>query len=89
MQDWLQYKRERRENYKPMGLKSLLTTIQKQAARYGDPAVIALIDQCMAANYQGIIWDRLPKSQAPGGASGEQPLSFSEIAQRLARGEEL
>lgn len=87
VQEWLQYKRERRELYKPMGLKALLTTIRKQAEQYGDQAVIALIDQSMAANYQGIIWDKLPKSQAAGSTSRQQPISFSEIAEKMERGE--
>ena len=58
---WLKYKSERRESYKEQGLKSLLTQIQKNAAKYGEQAVIDLMEQCMAANWAGIIWDRLMK----------------------------
>ena len=58
---WLKYKSERRERYKEQGLKSLLTQIQKNAAKYGEQAVIDLMEQCMAANWAGIIWDRLMK----------------------------
>ena len=86
VQDWLQYKRERREPYKPMGLKALLTSIQNQAERHGDQAVIELIDQCMAANYRGIIWDRLSQGR-PFETNRQQPLSFSEIVRRAERGE--
>lgn len=58
---WLKYKSERRESYKEQGLKTLLTQIQKNAAKYGEQAVIDLMEQCMAANWAGIIWDRLMK----------------------------
>ena len=62
--DWLAYKRERREAYKPTGLKSLLTQIKKAAAEHGDAAVVEVIRQSMSANYMGIVFDRL-KQQKP------------------------
>lgn len=66
---WLKYKSERRESYKEQGLKSLLTQIQINAAKYGEQAVIDLMEQCMAANWAGIIWDRLMK----GGTANGKP----------------
>lgn len=66
---WLKYKSERRESYKEQGLKSLLTQIQKNTAKYGEQAVIDLMEQCMAANWAGIIWDRLMK----GGTANGKP----------------
>lgn len=68
--DWLAYKQERREAYKPTGLKSLLTQIKKAAAEYGDAAVIEIIRQSMSANYMGIVFDRLKKGGAVVGARG-------------------
>lgn len=68
--DWLAYKQERREAYKPTGLKSLLTQIKKAAAEYGDAAVIEIIRQSMSANYMGIVFDRLKKGGAAVGARG-------------------
>lgn len=59
--DWLAYKTEKRESYKPQGLRSLLTQVRKNAEIYGESAVCELIDECMAANWKGIIWDRLDK----------------------------
>lgn len=59
VEDWLRYKAERREPYKPQGLKSLITEVKNNAERYGDAAVIELIRQCMGNNWRGIIFDRL------------------------------
>lgn len=60
--DWLQYKRERKDKpYTPTGLKSVITQIRNNTAKYGENAVAELIQECMAANYQGIIWERLEK----------------------------
>ena len=64
VKDWLSYKKERRENYKPTGLKTLLTQIKKHAEKYGDKAVIDLIHESMSSNYVGIVFDRLSKARA-------------------------
>lgn len=66
--DWLTYKQERRESYKPTGLKSMLTQIQKAAAEYGNAAVIDIIRDSMASGYQGIVFDRLKRGGNAGGA---------------------
>lgn len=57
--EWLQYKRERREDYKPMGLKSLITQVGKHEKQSGGTAVIDVIDFSMAQGYKGILWDRI------------------------------
>lgn len=72
VESWLQYKTERREAYKPTGLKSLITNIQKNANQYGEQAVIDLITDCMAANYQGIIWDKLKNQKGVNSRGGNQ-----------------
>lgn len=61
LRDWLKYKTERKESYKEQGMKSLLRQIESRAANYGDDAVGNLIDECMASNWKGIIWDKLEK----------------------------
>ena len=60
---WLDYKAEKRQSYQPSGMKSLLSQIEKQVSQYGESAVMSLMDDCMAANYQGIIWERLGRYQ--------------------------
>ena len=62
--EWITYKVQRGETYQEQGLKSLLAQIQKNAEKYGDQAVIELIDECMASGWKGIIFDRL-KPKAP------------------------
>ena len=59
IKEWLEYKQERKENYKEIGVKSLLTQIEKNIEIYGEEEVINLIDLCMANNYKGIIFDKL------------------------------
>lgn len=61
--DWLQYKRERREEYQPKGLEMLVTRLRRNVEIYGEESVAELIRNCMASNWQGIIWDRLEKQQ--------------------------
>lgn len=65
--DWLAYKSERRQGYKPTGLKALISRVEAAAQQHGEKAVIDLIRECMANGYQGIIWDRLKGDAAAGG----------------------
>jgi len=53
--NWLTYKQEKRQQYKPSGLNSLLSQVQKHANTYGDDAVVHAINESMASNYQGIV----------------------------------
>lgn len=57
--EWLQYKRERKELYKPTGLKSFLTEMENKAREYAEGDIISLINECMANNWRGIIWDKI------------------------------
>ena len=59
--EWLQYKQERNENYKPTGLRNLLSEIKNNATQYGDDAVANLIGECMSSGYKGIMFDRLSR----------------------------
>lgn len=68
--EWLKYKEERKDKpYTEIGLKSLITRIENNVDKYGDKAVIDLIDSSMSSNYQGIIWEKLkdikPKEKVP------------------------
>lgn len=66
--EWLEYKKERKETYKEKGLETLLTQIDSQCELYGEELVVGLINECMASNYKGIIFDKLknkPKQDKP------------------------
>lgn len=72
-EDWIKYKTEKRQGYKPTGLKSLVTEVRNQAAKHGEEEVAKLIRECMASNWQGIIFERLNKPEPkqtwnPGGS---------------------
>lgn len=69
--EWIIYKVERKESYKEQGMKSLLKQIEKNSLQYGDIAVSDLIDECMANNWKGIIWDRL-KNKKPATNNGDR-----------------
>lgn len=83
-EDWLKYKRERREAYKPTGLKSLATQIKNQAAIHGEEAVASLIRQCMASNWKGIIFDRLQNKTQSYGRSSTGFETSNPFAEMLA-----
>lgn len=62
VEKWVAYKGERREEYKPVGLQSLVTQITKAAEEYGEEAMIDVITRSMAANYKGIVFDWLKEA---------------------------
>ena len=63
MRDWMRYKMERKDNYKEQGMKALLKKVANSAEIYGDMSVCNLVDECMASNWKGIIWDKLTSSK--------------------------
>ena len=71
LSQWLAYKKERRENYKPTGLQALVSQIRNSADKYGEAAVCALIDNSMSSGYRGIMFDRL--GQQSGSRSRKEP----------------
>ena len=75
VREWLAYKQERREAYKPVGLKSLLAEIENQIGAHGERAVCDVIRLSMANNWRGIVWDRIEsggRKPAAQGISGQQ-----------------
>ena len=62
VEKWVAYKGERREEYKPVGLQSLVTQITKAAEEYGEEAMADVISRSMAANYKGIVFDWLKEA---------------------------
>lgn len=63
IKEWLIYKDERKDKYKETGLNNLLKQIEKKIDEYGEDAIIDLIDECMANNWKGIIFDKLTKTK--------------------------
>lgn len=84
---WLSYKQERRETYKPTGLQALQTETLNNARVYGEEAVAGLIRQCMANGWRGIIWDRLKEGKGPKGpvyASSNPSPNTSDMDRMMA-----
>ena len=59
--DWIKYKWEKRQPYKPMGLNSQLSQVQKYALKYGEGAVAEVIYESMGSNYDGITWNLIER----------------------------
>ena len=74
--DWLTYKHERKEDYKPTGLEAMTTEIKNRAEQHGDAAVIELIRLCMAQNWKGIIWEKVRENNAGSSGNAHAPQKF-------------
>ena len=79
MCEWITYKTERKEPYKETGLKSLLRQVENKCAEYGEPAVMSLIDTCMASGWKGIIFDKL----------GAKPIPQRPVYQKPSKADEM
>ena len=91
VEKWVAYKGERREEYKPVGLQSLVTQITKAAEEYGEAAMIDVITRSMAANYKGIVFDWLKEASTRPAALGRAVVDramgpISKGAARLQQG---
>ncbi len=60
--EWLEYKKEKKQSYTDTGLKALLKKIKNSCLTYGESEVVAIIDETMSCNYQGILFDKLKKN---------------------------
>lgn len=63
MYEWVKYKEQKKNSYKELGFKKLLTQIKNNIKEYGEDAICKLIDECMSSNYQGLIFDKLEKQK--------------------------
>lgn len=59
LDNWFNYKLQRKDKYTEIGINTLLNKINKNVEIYGTDKIIELIDYSISNNYQGIIWDRL------------------------------
>lgn len=69
VESWLAYKAERREGYKPAGLKALYGRIATVAGMHGQATVIELMERAKASGWKG--WDHKPPPS--GGLFGDDP----------------
>lgn len=56
--DWLEYKKEKKQSYKPKGLTGLLSRIKKDVEEHGEQYVIDAILYSMSMNYSGIFAEK-------------------------------
>ena len=61
IKEWLLYKTEKKDKYTPTGFKNLLAAIKRNVEQHSDLVVMNLIDECMANNWKGIIWEKFEK----------------------------
>ena len=73
LRDWFNYKSQRREGYTPQGRQALLSQVSKYLEAYPESAVCALIDECMAASWKTIVFERLDKKPAAYAPARDQP----------------
>lgn len=59
--DWIEYKEERKFVYPKKGLQTLIKTISEMSKQYGDELVANAIKESISNGYQGIMWDKIKK----------------------------
>ena len=72
LREWLAYKAEKRQSYKPQGFKALLSRVEKAEEAHGAAAVVGLIEDAMSSGYQGIIWEKLERASPGNSRPGQQ-----------------
>lgn len=85
VREWVKYKIEKRQGYKPTGLRNFLSQVENNVQKYGAEAVVRLIHYCMSNNWQGVIWDRIDKTGTRN--TGQCSGGYGNIAERLLQEE--
>lgn len=90
IRDWLEYKKEKKQDYKPTGFVNLLKQIGEKTREYGEAAVVECIKESMANNWQGIIWEKLNVHVSPKYAHknsfhnfDQRPYDYDDLEQRI------
>lgn len=80
---WLEYKKQQKDTYTPVGLTALISETINNADKYGEGAVAQIIRSSMASGYKGIVWDRLQqqagrgrKEMVPGWVDQKKPTQW-------------
>lgn len=63
IENWIEYKKERRFTYKERGMRGLLKIIAEKSEKYGDEIVAKVIEESISNGYQGIVWDKVGKER--------------------------
>ena len=66
IREWLSYKREKGQTYKPKGFKTLLTKITNQLSVESEADIVNDIQECMSRNYAGIFYGTSKKQTVKG-----------------------
>ena len=63
VREWMEYKDQKKpktaNQYAEKGMKGFLSKVTSQSEQYGIQAVVQVINDSIANNYQGVTWDRL------------------------------
>lgn len=65
IEEWINYKEEKKEPYNAYSLKALLNRIEQKVKEYGEDNVINAIDNSMSNGYSGIIYKNIKKDITP------------------------
>lgn len=82
IRQWLKYKHERNEfHYKEIGMNTLLKKIEEKCRKYGDKAVVSVIEESISSSYQGIIFEKLERGDKSKKMAKQQ--QFDEFMQSI------
>ena len=65
--EWLRYKQEKRQGYKPIGLKNFFSRVRAMLQDYEESDILRQVDIAMTNNWQGIAFDRLERRKKADG----------------------
>lgn len=73
--EWLKYKKQRREAYKPVSIKKFITQVKGYAEQYGEEAVMTVISDSIANGYMGVAFASI-KGKKTNGGSGNRTANY-------------
>lgn len=82
--EWLQYKHERHEGYRPTGLRSFMQQLATAVATHGEAEIITRMQTAMASGWKG--WNFPDRSTSPNRRSVDDPRGTLSVAAAYMEG---
>ena len=82
---WLAYKKEKRQTYKEKGKNALMKKIANSVREFGEEEVINAIEQSMANEYMGIVWNYMRKQNYGDNRKNRSAKTFGDMMQEALR----
>ena len=83
LKNWLEYKAYK---YKDAGFTALLSIVAKKVEKFGEDAVVSIVEESMSNTWSGVCWDKLEKNKTKLTTGKQDPFQAALAKEEAKRG---